>query len=272
MSVYTYIGRFFRFRASATDVINKKERRKTMRSITLFSLVSFAILSIVVYQVNAQMSWQAERFTSQSGDAIQILKPPLDTAGSLGNAYQITEASGGAFIGTPNGGAGNAGSWVKYEFTVSKGGDWYFWGRAISTSDADDSFYWMLDGADADAAANADTDKTNIWDFNELDNCPLGTCLVFPTDWLWFRLSARAAGPFSVGPTGQGIDYANPIPLSLTAGKHTLHIIGREDGTFLDVIFATMDKVFDANQTSPETAVEPQAKLTTTWGQLKQAH
>jgi hypothetical protein len=240
-----------------------------MRSITLFSLVSFAILSIVAYQANAQtMSWQAERFIDQNSDAIQILTPPFDTATSLGDTYQITEAYGGAFIGTPNG-EGNNGAWVKYEFTVPQGGDWYVWGRAISTSDADDSFYWGLDVTDADAEADADTDKIDIWDFNELDNCPLGECLVFPTDWLWFRLSARAAGPFPVGPTGQGIDYADPIPLALTAGTHTFHIIGREDGTYLDMIWATMDAGFDANETEP-TAVELQGKLTTTWGNLKQ--
>jgi hypothetical protein len=196
------------------------------------------------------------------------LKPPFDTATSDGVAYQITEASGGAFIGNPNGGADNDNSWVKYEFNVSKGGDWYFWGRAIATSTADDSVFWMTDGADADAVS-ADNDKTNIWDFYEYDNFPLGPDTLFPTKWVWFRLSARAAGPFPVGPNGDGIDYNNPIPLTLTAGKHTFHIINRESGTFLDVIFATMDKAFDANTTSPETAVEPQSKLTTTWGQLK---
>jgi hypothetical protein len=214
------------------------------------------------------VGWEAEDFKDKKGNGIQILKPPLDTADSNGKAYRITEASGGAFIGTPNGGAGNAGSWVKYEFNVPQRGDWYFWGRAIATSDADDSFFWMIDGADADAVSE-DTGNTNIWDFNELDNCPLGECLVFPTDWLWFRLSSRT-GPFPVGPNGQGIDYANPIPLPLTAGKHTLHIIGREDGTFLDMIFATMDAGFDANKTTPDPrTVELQDKLTTTWGNLK---
>jgi hypothetical protein len=246
-----------------------------MRSITLFLLASFVILSIVAYQVDAQtMNWQAERFNDQNDDAIQILRPPLDTADSNGNTYQITEAYGDAFIGTPNGGAGNAESWVKYEFTVPQGGDWYFWGRAISTSDADDSFYWGIDIADADAEANADTDKIDIWDFNELCNCPLGECL-FSTDWLWFRLSSRdnpAIGPFPANGIGcdpvQGIDYDNPIPLTLTAGNHTFHIIGREDGTFLDMIYATMDGGFDANDTPP-VAVELQGKLTTTWGNLK---
>ena len=242
-----------------------------MRSITLFSLVSFALLSIAAYQVNAQtMGWEAENFTSMNGTAIQVIKPPLDTANSDGVAYQITEASGGAFIGNPNnsGAADSDGSWVKYEFNASKGGDWFFWFRAIATTGSDDSVFWMIDGADADARAE-DNDKTNIQDFNEQNNCPLGPDCVFSTNWTWFRLSARVAGPFPIGPAGSGIDYANPIPLTLTAGKHTLYIISRESGTFLDKIFATMDKAFDANTTSPETAVEPQAKLTTTWGQLK---
>jgi hypothetical protein len=252
-----------------------------MRSITFFSLVSFVILSMVAYQADAQtMSWQAENFAAMNqgdGDGIQVLEPLLDTADSDGNAYQITAASGDAFIGTPNGGAGNAKSWVKYEFNVPTGGDWYFWGRAIATTTGDDSFYWVIDGADADAEANEDTDKIDVWDFNELCNCPLGDC-VFSTDWLWFRLSARGNpenGPFPVNGIGcepvQGIDYDNPIPLTLTAGSHTLHIIGREDGTFLDVIYATMDPAFDANDNPPVIpAVEPQAKLAATWGELKQ--
>ncbi|MBM3235655.1 hypothetical protein FJZ31_05090 [Candidatus Poribacteria bacterium] len=247
-----------------------------MRSITLFSLVSFVILSIVAYQVNAQtMSWQAEKFTSTSGTALQVLKPPFDTADVNNVAYKITEASGGAFIGNPNnsGVPGLDGSWAKYDFTVPKAGDWFFWGRVIAPTGSDNSFFWMIDGADADATASTtDTDKSNIWDFNEQNNCPLGPDCVFSTNWSWFRLSARAAGPFPVGPLGAGIDYADPIPLTLTAGKHTLYIISREDGAFLDKIFATMDKAFDANKISPETAVEPQAKLTTTWGNLKQAH
>jgi len=218
------------------------------------------------------VSWEAENFAARKGNSIQVLKPPLDTADSDGKAYRITEASGGAFIGNPNGGAADSdGSWVKYEFNVPKGGDWYFWGRAIATTGSDDSFFWMIDGADADARAE-DNDKTNIWDFNEQNNCPLGPACAFSTNWLWFRLSARVAGPFPVGPAGSGIDYANPIPLTLTAGKHTLHVINRESGTFLDWFFATMDKTFDANKTAPDLrTVEMQGKLAATWGQLKWA-
>jgi hypothetical protein len=216
------------------------------------------------------VSWEAEDFAARKGNSIQVLKSPFDTATSDGVAYRITEASGGAFIGNPNGGAADSdGSWVKYEFNVPKGGDWYFWGRAIATTTADDSFFWMIDGVDADAVSS-DTDKTNIWDFYEYDNFPLGPDALFSTNWVWFRLSARAAGPFPVGPNGDGIDYNDPIPLNLTAGKHTLHIINRESGTFLDWFFATMDKTFDANKTTPDLrTVEPQAKLTTIWGQLK---
>jgi hypothetical protein len=60
---------------------------------------------------------------------------------------------------------------------------------------------------------------------------------------------------------------ANPTPLELTAGKHTMHIISREK-SYLDIIYATTDKGFDANGTPP-VSVEPQNKLTTTWGALK---
>ena len=47
--------------------------------------------------------------------------------------YSVTEASGGAYIGSHNGTANDGGDWVKYEFTV-EADDWHFWGRVIAPS------------------------------------------------------------------------------------------------------------------------------------------
>ena len=61
----------------------------------------------------------------------------------------------------------------------------------------------------------------------------------------------------------------DPVPVELSAVEHTLHLVHREDGTYIDQIFATTDIEFDPNETDPQTAVEPQNKLTTTWGAQK---
>jgi len=215
------------------------------------------------------VSWEAENFKNKKGNGIQVLKPPLNTADSDGNAYTISEASGGAFVGSPNGGPGNdQGSWLKYKFNVLTGGDWYFWGRVIAPTGADNSFYWLIDGADANAVS-ADNKNTNIWDFHESGNFPFGEGNEGDrTKWAWFRLSSRT-GPFEPFP---GISYEAPTPLPLTVGSHTLHLIHREDGAYIDWFFATMDKAFDANETTPDLkAVELQGKLTAAWGQLKHA-
>jgi len=244
-----------------------------MRLINLCLLVSFVILGIIVNLANAQiMGWEAENFLSKDGDEIQVLTPPFDTADSAGNNYIISESSGGAFVGVPNGPVANfnfSGAWFKYKFNVRTTGDWYFWGRAIAPAGADNSFLWHFDAADADIKP----EEGPVWDFNEAGNFPLGGEKVAGSDpdrddksWIWFRLFARDELQ------NQGASYDNPVPRKLTAGSHTFHLVHREDGAFLDWIFATMDKTFDANKTSPPEPsedVELQGKLTTTWGQIK---
>jgi len=239
-----------------------------MRSITFGLFISLVVLSFVAYQATAQrIGWEAENFDASNGDVLEVLTPPLDTADSDGNAYTISDASGNAFIGSLNGGPGNdQGAWLKYEFDVPAGGDWYFWFKIIAPTGADNSFYWFFDGSD-DQAVSADNDITNIQDFNESGNFPFGEGNEGDrTQWSWFRLSSRT-GPFEPFP---GISYEEPTPLPLTAGSHTFHFIHREDGGYMDRIYATMDAGFDANETEP-VAIELQGKLTTTWGQLKHA-
>jgi hypothetical protein len=214
------------------------------------------------------VGWEVENFNAKNGGVLEVLNPPFDTTDSDGNAYTISEASGGAFVGSANGGPGNdQGSWLKYEFNVPLGGDWYFWFRVIAPTGADNSFYWFFDGADADAVS-ADNENTNIQDFNESGNFPFGEGNEGDrTQWAWFRLSSRT-GPFEPFP---GISYEDPTPLPLTAGGHSLHLIHREDGAYMDRIYATMDAGFDANENPPPTvAVEQQGKSTITWGNLKQ--
>jgi hypothetical protein len=234
-----------------------------MRFITFCFLVGFVILSIVTHEVDAQeyIGWEAENFAGASDPPMDVHEIPLETADVNGAVYTISEASGDAFIGLANG-EGAAGSWLMYEFNVPVAGDWYFWVRAIAPTGSDNSFYWGLDVADV-------ADATKILDFNELGNFPgpAGDTANDPAfdaerkNWMWFRFISRAE-----------ISYDNPTPWNLT-GSHTLHLVHREDGAFMDWIYGTTDRAFDANETPPDgpSAVEPQAKLAATWGELKQA-
>jgi hypothetical protein len=64
---------------------------------------------------------------------------------------------------------------------------------------------------------------------------------------------------------------ANPTPLELKTGQHTFHLIDRENGTFIDAIYATMNKRLDVNKLGPTgpLAVEMEPQLSVLWGQLK---
>jgi hypothetical protein len=240
-----------------------------MKTITFFSLVGFVLLSVVAHQAVGQsfMSWEAEQYASMNGDAIQTLNSVFKATDSDGVEFEITEASNDTFIGVPNGPGNDSGAWLKYEFPIRVEGDWHFWGRVIAPTGADNSFFWAFDMADADAAPNAA--GTNIWDFNEAAgesiNFPFGDGITAEQKkmWIWFRLGSRA-GPFP----GRG-SYDDPTGANLTVGQHTLHIIHREDGAYIDKFFATTKADFDANETDPATAVDAKGKLATSWGNLK---
>jgi hypothetical protein len=236
-----------------------------MRRIAFFTLASIIALSLIISPAHAQhqRGWEAENFTARSGDGMQIFNPPH--AASNGGEFTIADASGGAFIGSDNGAGGTSNSWFKYAFTAPVAGGWYLWYKAIAPSNSDNSFFWAIDIADDDAVS-ADNDQVNIIDLNEAvgasQNFPLGNPPPEGAihEWTWFRASSRG-GPFSGG--------GDATPLELSAGGHTLHIMDREDGAYLDAFYITTDANFNANETDP-IAVESQGKLATTWADLKQ--
>ena len=227
--------------------------------------ILLTMLILIVSPAFAQkyISWEAEDFNDSNGAKFEIFEVPSDQPGNAGEGvddYTVAEASGGKFIGSANGIGNDGGDWVKYEFSVDAD-DWHFWGRVIAPSVADNSAYWVFDAADGDVASTNNA-TMNIWDFFEAGELREN----YTTDWVWFRLNSRD-GPF------EGFELVqhneDPVPVELDAGEHTLHIAHREDGTYFDQIFATTDVEFDPNETDPQTAVEPQNKLTTTWGALK---
>ncbi len=194
-----------------------------------------------------EIIWEAEEYDERIGDAPETFDPPLNTTGADGVNYRISEASGGAFVGTRD--ASGLSGFLKYEIRVPTTGDWYIWGRAIGPPTGDNSFFWGIDIDDADAVA--DGPNVNIWDFNEAAGASVNFPLGNPPpagvlhSWTWYRLSSRA-GPFP----GVG-SYVNPTPVHLAAGKHTFHLIVREDGAYMDVFYATKSKTFDANGSDP---------------------
>ena len=227
--------------------------------------ILLTMLILIVSPAFAQkyISWEAEDFNDSNGTKFEIFEAPSDQPGTAAEGvddYTIAEASSGKFIGSANGTGNDGGDWVKYEFSVDAG-DWHFWGRVIAPSVADNSCYWAFDTADGDITST-NAGPMNIWDFFEAGELREN----YTTDWVWFRLNSRD-GPF------EGLELIqhgdDPVPVELDAGDHTLHISHREDGTYIDKIFATTDVEFDPNETDPQTAVEPQNKLTTTWGALK---
>ena len=231
-----------------------------MRTIVLLAL--FCLIASPVF-AQKYISWEAENFDASNGEKFEVFEAPSDQPGNADEGvddYTIAEASGGAFIGSANGAGNDGNGWVKYEFSV-EADDWHFWGRVIAPSVADNSMYWAFDIADGDAVST-NNDTINIWDFYEVEALRVN----YTTEWVWFRLNTRD-GPFEGTELVQHGD--DPVPVELADGEHTLHIVHREDGTYIDKIFATTDVEFNPNETDPQTPVEPQNKLATTWGALK---
>lgn len=234
-----------------------------------FVILYILILGFIVCQANsATIFWEAEKFTAKNGDNIKLLNVPYNALGTpdqnVAN-YVISEASGNMFMGVPNDFPGLAGSWLKYELNIPSAGNWYLWGKFIAPSVADNSVFWGIDIADADAVS-ADNDKVDIWDFYEAEPLRVN----YTTKWVWFRVNSRNGAPFF---PGRELDQYtdNPTPLSLSAGKHVLYIIEREAGVYFDSFLITTDKAFDPNKDviSP---VNSKGKITSTWGNIKQSH
>ena len=254
-----------------------------MRFIGILGLCGFVVLGGMAYQADAaELSWDAENFSARNGEGFAVLTPPFtvnaNEATTAARAPELVDADGnptteytiegpvfgGAFVGagTPDSFTSD-GSWLKYTFSVPVAGEWYFWGRLVAPTQGDNSFHWGIDIADADAIA-ADNNNVNIWDFFEVAE------LIdrYTTEWVWFRLNSRTGNPFPGIELDQYEEFGNNItPVELTLGSHTFHLITREKA-YLDAMFATTDVTFNPNETPP-VSVEPQGKLTTTWGALK---
>lgn len=120
------------------------------------------------------------------------------------------DASEGQYIISPNGtgfnqdpNSADAGL-ASYTFDVPADGTYYVWGRVLSPSGSDNSFFIRMDNDPAEA-----------W------GTPVGN------EFQWDRVNMDNGGA--------------DRSFNLTAGTHTLYVIQREDGTLLDKLLITDD-------------------------------
>jgi hypothetical protein len=119
------------------------------------------------------------------------------------------EASSDGFIWVPNR-AGNVwnsaepGGYAEFIFEVPQTGNYVIWGRILASNGNNNSFFVSMDDSDF-----------SLWS------------TVKSKKWVWDQVNSRGG--------------ADPVVFYLQAGKHTLTIKQREDGTKLDKILITND-------------------------------
>ena len=149
-------------------------------------------------------------------------------------------------------GGGDEG-WVEYNLYIPAAGTYALWGKVIAWDGNSDSYWVTWQPADPDENAQ------------ETGNTEFRWGVAQGNDWHWDRINHWLdGGTFE-------------REWELDAGETTLRIAVREDATMLDVIYITDNLSEDEAEVSPRdpipedslTPVEPQDKLTTTWGRLK---
>ena len=120
-------------------------------------------------------------------------------------------ASAGMAIGVPNG-TGSFSSpdslagYAEYRFEIQTSGNYVVWGRVLAPTGKDDSFFAAMDSGEF---VRWNTQRGNQWTWDEI-----------------------------------GTSSQDPMVFSLEQGEHTLYIMQREDGTYLDKILITADMAF----------------------------
>jgi hypothetical protein len=184
-----------------------------------------------------------------------------------------SDASGGQFVwmeGEPVTGGGDEG-WVEYNLYIPAAGTYALWGKVIAWDGNSDSYWVTWQPADPDENAQ------------ETGNTEFRWGVAQGNDWHWDRINHWLDGgtferewELDAGETTlDGGTFEREWELD--AGETTLRIAVREDATMLDVIYITDNLSEDEAEVSPRdpipedslTPVEPQDKLTTTWGKLK---
>ena len=166
------------------------------------------------------------------------------------------EASGGLYVwmaGEPATGGGDQG-WAEYNVNIPAAGTYALWGKVFVWDGNSDSFWVTWQPADPNEDAQVTKNTEYRWS--------IGT----KNEWHWDRINHWLNG----GTFEREWEFDS-------AGETTLRIAVREDAAKLDVVFITDNLSDNVDEVSPRdptpedisTPVEPQEKLTTTWGKIK---
>jgi hypothetical protein len=120
-------------------------------------------------------------------------------------------AAAGMAIGVPNGTGSfsspdSAAGYAEYTFEIQTSGTYIVWGRVLAPTKKDDSFFIAMDSGEF---VRWNTERGN--------------------QWTWDQIGTRSQ---------------DPMAFNLQQGEHTLYIMQREDGTYLDKILITKDAAF----------------------------
>lgn len=131
-----------------------------------------------------------------------------------------TTASGGTFIYIPIGNGSFLNSpgpgMASYTIDIAIPGTYVLWGRVIAKYNMNDSFFVQMDDG-----------KDNLWDVPNGDT------------WHWAKVKDRSLGN---------------VKFTLSAGRHTIKIKHRDEGTKIDKIFLTSDLTLIPTDTTNTTS------------------
>ncbi len=160
----------------------------------------------------------------------------------------VDGAMGGDALFCEKQGASAAGSGFTFTFVVPTEGDYTIWGRVFYPSQSANSLHYSVDGG-----------KAQIWDFPDEDAAD-SKCY---NSWQYFYLTQRKAGTYTDSAKygswtiGNGEYRHSPNVLHLTAGQHTIKLVGREAGMYIDELIVTSYSVdkYDPNACDGNTTV-----------------
>ena len=181
-------------------------------------------------------------------DAAVLIGIEAEQADKLEPLMEVQEdpdASGGKFILTPGNNAPRNQGWALYNIEIPETNEYIVWGRTLSPSGGQNSFYITFD---------VDEFVPNgqfAWGTPEAPN------------WVW-NLANWTNAPNSP-----------PQIFKLSAGKHELKIWAREAGTQIDGMYITNDQKLQADdlpmpiEVPPPKNVQHIGKLASTWARIK---
>ena len=131
-----------------------------------------------------------------------------------------------------------SGTGFTFTFTVPEDGDYTIWGRVFYPSQSNNSIHYSVDGG-----------ASLVWDFPDEDDTPGETdpsqMPVCYGSWQYFYLTYRQDGTFTDTNMQGWWSIENnqwrhaPNVLTLTAGEHSIHFVGRETGWYIDEFVVT---------------------------------